>query len=241
MIKKNIQSMLSGVNRILIGGTLICLLSACSEVDMDDGDVINTIPLPLPGDSTLDLFCLDVGVGNERCILDDPANPFAKVGFDDEVKFELYSTSPSPKASFYLWATAQARSPRGENQYYTGLALHEMFTDGGAVDLVIKEQVIKAYHALLDNHFNEVTFVGPFIDGTGNEVYFPISVRELVLDNIILPIPTDAPNDICGQSSSGAHPDGLATLFIDNLEMLSRLGEWGYTLDLDSCVITRNF
>ena len=152
MIKKiNIQLMLLGVNRILISGALICLLSACSEVDLDDGDVINTIPLPLPGDTTLDLYCLDAGVANERCILDDPANPFEKVGLDDEIKFVLYSTSPSPKASFYLWATAQARSPRGENQYYTGLSLHEMFTDGGAADLVIKAQVIKAYRALLDN------------------------------------------------------------------------------------------
>lgn len=242
MIKDNIQSVLHDAMRSFAGISLICLISACSEVDVGDGDDVSTIPLPLPTDTSLDLFCEDVGVGAERCILDDPDNPFAKVGLNDVTKFELYETTPSPKASFYLWATAQARSPRGENQYYTALALHKMFTDGGAVDLVIKEQVIKAYRAQLDNHFNEVTFVGPFIDGTGNtEVYFPISVRELALGNIYLPIPTAAPNDICGQSATGAHPDGLAALFIDNLEMLSMFGEWGYTLDLESCILSKNF
>ena len=209
---------------------LIMLLAACGEVEVGDGDVINGIPLPL--DSDLTLFCEDVGIAEETCILDDPENPYASISVNGELednddnepnrirKFVLTEDAPSAKARFYLWATAQAQSPRGENQYYTALSLHEVFTESGSV--LIREQAKKAYRSVLDNYFNEVTFF--LIELPEGDVFFPELLRKLVGENMYEP----------GLMN-------LTPLYASQLLTLEAFGQWGYYYDVDTGFITRSY
>jgi len=225
-------SLSSGCRRLLMLSSLFILITACGEVEVGDGTVVNSIPLPL--DSDLSLFCENVGIGTDKCVLDDPANPYARIGVNAEydhdndetttnkiIKFDLTEDAPSAKARFYLWATAQAQSARGENQYYTALSLHEVYTESGS--LLIKEQAKKAYRAALDNHFNEVTFY--LIELPEGDVFFPESIKKLVGQNMY-----DPPSIL-----------GLAPLFDSDLLTLEAFGEWGYYYDVDTGIISQNF
>ncbi len=118
------------------------------------GKANNELQLPL--DYVLDLFCPNAGINDEKCILDDPDNPYARSAINDVTKWDLFNDSPSAKSDFYLWATALAKSPNGENQYYTALALHDLFTQGGSE--VARDQAKAAYRSLLDNFFDSQTF-----------------------------------------------------------------------------------
>ena len=176
-----------------------CVLGAgCSgEPGPGDGTVINTIILPT--DTLLNLACEDVGIFRERCVLEDPENPFALVPiieFDINDpnagnKFQLFNAIPAgrigAKARFYFWATALARRSSGENQFYTALALHELWNYNG--DPIVQEQALKAYRAVLDNYFGSVTVftccedVRPPNDPRG-PIPFPIGLNELTADNL---------------------------------------------------------
>ncbi|NNE47262.1 MAG: hypothetical protein HKN37_11440, partial [Rhodothermales bacterium] len=139
------------------------VLSGCEEPGDNDGTVINGIILPT--DVVLNLFCEDVGITGESCVLDDPENPFALVAtFEFDVnnpdgpsKFDLLQDIPAgplgAKARFYLWATALARRPSGENQWYTARALHELFdanSNPASKDEIVRAQALKAYRSVLD-------------------------------------------------------------------------------------------
>ena len=132
--------------------SLLVLLTACGGGE--GGYEVNEVKLPV--EYTLNLYCEDAGIANSRCILDDPENPYARSLVNDETKFQLYDDSPSAKSDFYLWATALARAPVGENQYYTALSLHDLYTQGGSE--VARDQAKRAYRSLLDNYFDSVTF-----------------------------------------------------------------------------------
>lgn len=112
--------------------------------------------IKLPTDTTLNLYCADEGIGTNTCVLDDPENPYADSYIDNVNKWTLNDASPSAKAKFYLWATAMAHSPQGENQYYTALALHELYTEGRSENA--KEQAKLAYRSLLDNYYDALTY-----------------------------------------------------------------------------------
>jgi hypothetical protein len=181
-----------------------------------DGIGINNIVLPT--DTLLNFACADVGIAGETCVLDDPENPFLSVAItefdinnpDAENKFELNNAIPvgatGAKARFYLWATALARRPSGENQYYTARALHELFDAAG--DQLVQEQALKAYRSVLDNFFGSVTF----FECCGG-VAFPATLNELVADILYRP------------ESTGFEPliPGVP------LDVLSVFGDWGYT------------
>ena len=154
---------------ILLGGFFAALLGGCESPGDGDGTVINNIVLPT--DVVLDLHCADVGVFPENCVLEDPANPFAStpiiepgIDLENANKFELFNSIPAgpsgAKARFYFWATALARFPSGENQFYTALALHELFdanSNALGADELVREQALKAYQSQLDNFFGTVT------------------------------------------------------------------------------------
>ncbi len=182
---------------ILIGMAGV-VMAGCesSERDENDGQLFNTIILPT--DVVLNLACEDMGVHPETCVLNDPENPFALVPVsefnvnrpDDEFnKFELANAIPAgpngAKARFYLWATALARFPSGENQYYTALALHELFdANSNALfeDELMREQAKKAYRSVLDNFFGSVTVFTCFT--CIPESNFPVPLNERVADHL---------------------------------------------------------
>ena len=194
-------------------------MTGCGEVDSEDGQVLNSITLP--EDSVLKLFCPDAGIAAEPCILNDPDNPYATTPITDLNKFVLSDAAPSAKARFYLWSTAQAMSPRGENQFRVAVELHQMFSESGS-DLA-REQALKAYRSVLDNYFNSATFFeADFLPPP--DIFFPFPVRKLVGQSMVTP----------------AAP--LTALFDQPIKALRQFGEWGYTYDDQGTLdFTRNF
>jgi hypothetical protein len=178
--------------------TAALVAAGCSgEPDENDGEVINSIVLPT--DVVLDLYCEDVGVHPETCVLDDPENPFATTTIiefdvnnpDADNKFDLFNSLPpgpsGAKARFYFWATALAQRPSGENQYYTALALHELYdANSNAIssDELVREQALKAYRSMLDNFFGSVTVFEccPAASPDGEPVPFSVPLNELTAD-----------------------------------------------------------
>ena len=203
--------------------------SGCSEGTEDrDGENINAIVLPT--DVVLDLHCENVGVFPETCVLEDPSNPFINVPIIEfdvnnpgaENKFELFNSIPpgptGAKARFYFWATALARRGWGENQFYTALALHELFDANSNVlskDELVREQALKAYRSVLDNFFGSVTVFTccPAASPDGEPVPFPVPLNELTADNLFR---TDATGF-------------LRLVEGDPILVLSLLLDWGYT------------
>ncbi len=183
----------------LLGVAALVCAGCVGERDDGDGERINTIVLPT--DVVLDLHCEDVGVHPETCVLDDPENPFATttiIEFDvnnpgAENKFDLFNSLPpgpsGAKARFYFWATALAQRPSGENQYFTALALHELFdANSNAIsqDELVREQARRAYRSVLENFFSSVTVFTccPGASPDGEPVPFPVPLNELTADNL---------------------------------------------------------
>ena len=131
-------------------GLIVLVMTGCSSPGSDDGVVAGSVDpatqtvtgeIVLPTDTLLNLYCANVGLVPTTCVLEDPENPYretATLEFDvnnpdpDQLtKFDLFIQLPAgptgAKARFYLWATALARFPSGENQWYTALALHELW------------------------------------------------------------------------------------------------------------------
>ena len=200
----------------LLLGLCVLAASGCDGRSNSDGLVINEIILPT--DTLLNLACAEVGINDEGCVLEDPENPFAFVPIpefdvnnpDAETKFDLAARIPAgptgAKARFYLWATALARRPSGENQWLTARALHELFDANQ--DPLIQAQALKAYRSVLDNFFGSVTF----FECCGG-IAFPGTLNELVADDLYRTQATGFRRLVPG----------------DPLNVLSLLGEWGYT------------
>lgn len=219
---------------------LAFLNSGCEGPGAEDGIVINT--LILPTDTLLNLACADAGIAFENCVLSDPENPFVTVATrefnvndpDAPTKFDLAGTIPAgptgAKARFFLWATALARFPSGENQWFTARALHELFDANS--DPLIQAQALKAYRSVLDNFFGSVVFFEccENVNPSGNPVSFSIPLNELTADDVYRTNATGFERLVPG----------------DPLLALSLLAEWGYTYqpatppNFDNGVITVN-
>jgi hypothetical protein len=213
---------------LALAGMVALVTAGCGDdTENRDGELINAIVLPT--DVVLDLACENVGVHPETCVLEDPQNPFVTVPIiefdinnpDAGNKFELFNSIPpgptGAKARFYFWATALARRPSGENQFYTALALHELFDANSNVlskDEQTRAQALKAYRSVLDNFFGSVTVFTccPAASPDGEPVPFPVGLVELSADNLFR---TDA--------------TGFMRLVEgDPILVLSLLLEWGY-------------
>jgi hypothetical protein len=209
-------------------GVLAIGTSACEGPGQDDGTIINS--LLLPTDVVLNLACENVGINDEQCVLEDPENPFVTTTIiefdrnnpDADNKFDLFNSIPAgptgAKARFYFWATALARRQSGENQFYTALALHELFDANSNVlstDELVRAQALKAYKSVLDNFFGSVTVFTccPGASPVGEPVAFAVPLNELTADNLYR---TDA-------TGYRRLVDG------DPLLVLELFVDWGYT------------
>jgi hypothetical protein len=229
-------------------GLATMITSGCgSERDAGDGQVFNAVALPT--DAVLNLFCADVGIASETCVLDDPENPFASTTIIEFAgpdvpgnKFELADGIPAgptgAKARFYFWATALAYRQSGENQYYTALALHEVFTaNSNAVeqDELIREHALRAYRSVLDNFFGGVTIFLCFECA-------PISTDPLEYPAIAVPLNERVADHLFRKESTASptYPNGLRQLVEGPAVLvLDLFVEWGYTYqpcsDLPAC------
>jgi hypothetical protein len=215
----------------LLFGFGVLVAGGCDSPTDKDGEVINGIVLPT--DVVLNLACENVGIYPENCVLGDPENPFITTTIvefdpnnpDQDDKFDLNATLPAgppgAKARFYLWATALARRPSGENQYYTAKALHELFDANSNVlstDELVREQALKAYKSVLDNFWGSVTFFECELcapDENGDLIKFPAQLNLEVGD------------DLFRFESTGFK------MLIEGgeIRVLELLGQWGYTYD----------
>ncbi len=166
--KKTRAAAFKGASTLLMG-LFVLGATGCESPGEGDGIVANAIVLPT--DTVLNLACVDVGINDEQCVLLDPQNPYINIKVsefdvnnpDAITKFDLNEQIPAgptgAKARFYLWATALARSPSGENQWYTARALHELWDANDDIsNIQIRDQALKAYRSVLDNFFGSVTF-----------------------------------------------------------------------------------
>ena len=231
----------------------VLLVAGCSgERDENDGEVINAIVLPT--DVVLNLFCEDVGLAGEDCVLDDPENPFVGTPIpefdpnapaDADSKFDIADRLPQgpsgAKARFYFWATAFARRQSGENQYFTALALHELFNANSTVDVdgnvvldeLIQEHALRAYRSLLDNFFGsvwvQICFECPLRpDGEFPRIAVPLNER--VADHIFRTAST----------ATDQFPGGFRRLVPGDPSLaLDLFSSWGYSYqpctDLPTC------
>ncbi len=226
---------------LLVAATLI--VAGCSGGrDANDGENITQVLLPT--DVVLSLFCEDVGINNERCVLDDPENPFSSTFIpefdpnadpDADSKFDMAAQIPSgpsgAKARFYFWATALARRQNGENQYYVALALHELYTvNSNAVseDELVREHAKRAYRSVLDNFFGstwvQICFECP-LRPDGEFPRIPLLLNESVADNLYRTRATANPP----LQTGGFYPNGFRRLVPgDPVFVLDMLTEWGY-------------
>ena len=217
LFNKRSQALKSKAFVLAAGVALVLGLTGCGGEGADSGEVSNTVDLPL--DYALNLYCPEMGIADEKCILNDPDNAYARSIINDVTKWDLAGNSPSAKSDFYLWGTAQAKSPRGENQYYTAVALHKLFTQGSSE--LAREQAKKAYRSVLDNYFGSVTFY-TFNTPTG-ELVIPQSLRNLVGDNLYNP-----------------GGNNLSQLYDSQARVLEAFGEWGYFYDTSNGLITKS-
>ena len=88
-----------GLLAVVLG---LFVLSGCDERDSGDGEVINDIVLPT--DVVLNLYCEDVGINEEKCVLDDPENPYALVATG-----EFDPNDPLSPRKFALRVSTSAR------------------------------------------------------------------------------------------------------------------------------------
>ena len=108
------------------------------------------------------------GVHPDRTVLEDPANPFAFGELTDATIWQLQSNGGAVGA-FYAWATANARGPTGERQYYAALDLKTIYERGLAPkdDLpAIREVALGGFQAVLAYFPKAVTY-----DKTGTIAY----------------------------------------------------------------------
>jgi len=199
---------------ILIGLSLVlAFLIGC---DAKDGSLLDVTELPL--DNALTLYCEDVGIHPETCILDDDENPYATANLNMENVWDLSDECPSPKAKFYLWGTILAKIPIGEYEYHTAVSLHELYTAGGSENA--KEQAKKAYRAVLDHFFDSVTWWNAWwID---EDTYYAVLVRNLTAQNLYDPSEMN-----------------LLSLYNDPAEALADMSEWGYVYDFETGTVSR--
>jgi len=216
-----IEQHLKILTATLVAGSMILLTTGCSEVD--GGTVQNTVQLPT--DSVLNFACADEGIYLQKCVLDNPENPYANVAIiadpdnpdNPNDKFFLNDSAPSAKARYYVWATALAKGAGipGENQYYTAVSLQEVYAESGSP--TTRDQAVKAYRSVLDNYFLNPTFFGPF---TEKEIFYAAALKDLVGENLVEPVPP------------------LISLYDEKIEALGELGEWGYIYNETTKVIT---
>lgn len=212
LINQYSQTAKSKAFSVFAASFMAVTLAGCGGAASDNGQILNTVQLPT-GPLTY-LYCPDIGVGEETCVLDDPANAYARSAINGTTKWDLATAAPSPLAKFYLWATAHVRDAQGENQFYVAESLHHIVAQEGSG--LAQDQAKRAYRALLDNFYGSVTFTGP--------VNAQIShfLRDWVADRLVQP-----------------ESFGLPQLYDTQSAALQAIDDWGYLYDANTTTISK--
>jgi hypothetical protein len=226
------------VRNIFIGLILALTLVNITGCGSDGSYTSNGITLPT--DSFLTLYCDNVGIDPEKCILNDPANPYRFVAIETDPAqkdapnyvFTMSESAPSAKSRFYLWATALAKTSTGDFQFQVATALHQLYTEGKSD--TARRQAFKAYSTVLGNSnfrgsstywkatwlTSQPTYAVPVKDLTGMRLYDPR------LDNLL----TLFPNTIS---------DPALSLSQSQFDGLHKLGDWRCAYDPNPNPLTK--
>lgn len=153
------------MQKLLVVPALGLLLAGCNPADGTATGVASN--------DGFSLYCPNVGIAADQCVLSDPENPYASQTVNDSTKYTLAAAATNERAKFYLWATAQAKSQSGENQYKTALSLHELFDDNA--NAYAKAQAKAAYESVLDNYYSSTSSIDVTTDlseGSGKDFEF---------------------------------------------------------------------
>ena len=137
------------MQKLLVVPALGLLLAGCNPADGTATSVASN--------DGFSLYCPNVGIAADQCVLSDPENPYANETVDDNTKYTLAAAATNERAKFYVWATAQANSQSGENQYNAALSLHQLF-DVNA-NTAAQAQAKAAYESVLDNYYTSSSVV----------------------------------------------------------------------------------
>jgi hypothetical protein len=200
----------------------------------------------------------DPANGDPTCILNDPENPFRTATIPEfdannpnaPTKFDILppdgpdpcAVPPDPppgdpsymplgeKAEFYFWATALARRPSGENQYYVARALHRLWTVN--TDPIVQQQAKRAYRSVLDYFFDDPTFFSTR-DFNPNcaepEIFYAVKVRHETGKLLYNTDPLNPPN-LLDPERAHLYP-GLDP-GLNGFRALSDMADWGYGFDI---------
>ena len=224
---KNIQWFSRSLLLLLVSSAL--LLSACGKSD-SDGDVVNEVELPTDDTEPFTLYCPNVGLFREDCVLEDPNNPYRNSAVTEDNKFDLDADAPSATAKFYVWATALARGAGapGENQFFVALNLHFMWASSNSE--ATRVQALRAYQSYLDNYFDSITF---FEIPEDSENFVPQSLNEFTGEMLF--DPADVTNTYTSAQLFKPDPD------LNREDAAQEIANWGYFFDQDIEVFTRTF
>ena len=118
------------------------------------------------------LYTADMGVYPDTSVLDDPNNPFRWEPLGTETKWTIESFGRVvPRV--YVWATALATEPTGENQLYAAQALEDLYRQelaNAAYLPFIRDMTVRAYQSVLDNFPDSVSYLA---DGVTS---FPLNI-----------------------------------------------------------------
>lgn len=218
-VTKNRNKLKYGWCAVLVA-VLVTAVAGCG-VDSDDGDDRNTVGLAFDDTVALDLYCANIGVFPDRCVLEDPANPYRFSIVTEDTKFDLAADAPSETARFYLWATALAKGAGipGEDQYNVALSLQRLW--GSSNSELTRLQALKAYRAYLDNFFDSIRFREE-PPNSGNIV--PRNLNKATGQNLFNPA---GGGNQEGSTDPLFNPDPA----INADEAAKEVGDWGYTYD----------
>jgi hypothetical protein len=200
----------------------ISIVSGC----IDDGEEGNESILP--ADNNLNLYCENVGIHPEKCVMDDEENPYRYTGVNEEKKWDL--CIGYPKADFYLWATALASTATGENQFKVAEQLHKLYTLEGNEH--IRLQTIKAYRSLLDHFYWSTTYTEAWWIEDEDIVYAEEALRHMAGKRLFgtwKDDDTKETKNIKGMTLGNGML--LDNLFETEFHAQDEMNKWGYIFD----------
>ena len=115
------------------------------------------------------------GIHPSQVTFDNPNNPFTH---GPPAKWDIESAG-YPQASFYSWATTLAFEPTGEHQFYTALALHNIYEQ----DLCTREECYFVHAMAIEAYKTQLNSFPFSVSYTADGIPFPIDT--LAYDAII--------------------------------------------------------
>ncbi len=162
--------MKNSITGLIVMASFIILIAACGRESTMAPEWLGPAQYPAINDFSPGT---NEGIYPDTSALQDANNPFTVSGVSETGK---WLTITNAVGNYYKWATLLANTPTGENQFYSGMALDNLYTKFHST--TFKSMAIRAYQAVLDYFPADVTYD---ISGKIN-----VSAGVLAYNNIIV-------------------------------------------------------